>query len=334
MASRMIEIVERYASFENILPEELPQIDFSELTKAQEEIKKIMNEDLELIKKISEEKNKGINFENFRDPFNLVSLGFFLESDPHQEDEEFSSAHWYMSMVTLEILTAGIFDLSQELVKYYKIYKNPDTTNYDKKFNYNRYSRTWMDFYGNLINIKQSIFQYHDLFIRTANILDPEKKENPYYAYKSDSRPEDLHSAVKELLISGNEGRLEGFQLLRSMIEIHVTRELFELSTSNEYRDKKVQFNNKSITSVKAICNSIDRLGLGQVFQTDNIRRVYDWGSIVSHRGFRTDEYITWFMRAFVARLCNIYKYNIEIHKDRILEDLENSGQIKLIDNC
>ena len=48
MASRMIEIAGRYANFENILPEKLPQIDFSELSKAQEEIKNIMNKDLRI----------------------------------------------------------------------------------------------------------------------------------------------------------------------------------------------------------------------------------------------------------------------------------------------
>lgn len=68
------------------------------------------------------------------------------------------------------------------------------------------------------------------------------------------------------------------------------------------------------------------------MFKTDTIMRVYDWGSIVSHRAFRTDEYITWFFEGVVAGLCNPFHANMEKYRDQILEDLQKTAQIEIKD--
>ena len=39
-------------------------------------------------------------------------MGFFLEGNHPQEDENAYSAYWYMSMVTLEMLTVHVKTLS------------------------------------------------------------------------------------------------------------------------------------------------------------------------------------------------------------------------------
>lgn len=70
---------------------------------------------------------------------------------------------------------------------------------------------------------------------------------------------------------------------------------------------------------------TIDRLNLSKVFKTDIIRRIYAWGSIVSHRGPRTDEYITWFIRGVAADLCDLFSLKIPIHRDKILKNLEET---------
>ena len=306
LETKIIQLVERYAKYENILPEQLLQINFNELETIKDEIKSVMREDMRSIKKLSAKKNKKIEFQKFKNLEYLIELGFFLEGDLPKEDEKTYCAHWYMGMVTLRMLSESVFVLSKELISYYKKYIDLNTSPFDRKINRNFYVRSWMDFYGNIINIKETIYQYHDLFVSALNKIDPQNNAKTYYAFKSGGSADGLHAAVKELIILGNVGRLEEFSLLRSMLEIHITRELFNLSSSPKYKDKKVEFSGRDITSVNAICNCIDRLNLSKVFKTDIIR-IYAWGSIVSHRGPRTDEYITWFIRGVAADLCDLF---------------------------
>ena len=141
-----MDVLDRYSKFENILPEELLNIDLNELVLIHEEIKNIMNQDLDNIKKISDKNNKSIKFEEFKKIEYLIELGFFVENDPHQEDDKFLSAHWYMSKVTLEMLSNSISTLSNSLIDYYKIYRDPASSLQVKKSNFNRFVRTWQDF--------------------------------------------------------------------------------------------------------------------------------------------------------------------------------------------
>ncbi|HEX9318710.1 MAG TPA: hypothetical protein VF884_07220 [Nitrososphaeraceae archaeon] len=53
-------------------------------------------------------------------------------------------------------------------------------------------------------------------------------------------------------------GRLAGFSLLRSMIEISVLRELLKLQNSPDYRNKTVKTRNDYPLSVNAVCKAID----------------------------------------------------------------------------
>ena len=326
-----MDTIERYSKFENMLPEEFENIDFNELLQIHEEIKTISKEDLDNLKNIIAKNNKSIDFEQYRDIEFLIKKGFYNANDPSQGLDQFYCAHWYMSSFTLEMLSHTISTLPDSLLEFYKIYKDTNASLFDRKSNFNRFVRTWHDIYGYKINIQNTIYQYYDLFVRAINEIDPKRKETPYHAAKSDSSPEGLIAAVKELILLGNRGRVEGFALLRSVVEIHLTRSLFNLNDIPKYNGKKVVAATNYLPSVNAICRSIDRLKLESEFHTDIIKRIYDWGSIISHRGFQTDEYITWFIRDVIIQICSLFTVNLRQHKEKILNDLITCGQIKII---
>lgn len=330
MTSKIFEVIERYSKFENILPGEIVQLDINELELIKDRIKVIIEEDLKAIKKLSIQKQKIIDFDAFKNPETLMRSGFFIRGDPPQEKSNHLAAHWYMSAVTLEMLSSVVFKLSVELVNYHQNYQKTNTV-YDKRVNFNRFVRTWQDFYGYMISIRNTIYDYHDLYIRAFNEIDPKNKETPYYRAKSNTWTESLHSAVKELLLHGNLGRTAGFALLRSTLEVHLTRELFDLSKSKKYSNSKVIFKDKYTPTVNKICNAIESVHKTNVLKTDIIRRIYDWGSKVSHRGFRTDEYVTWFIFNILAQICNLYTLNLEEERDKILDDLVRTNQIEII---
>ena len=77
------------------------------------------------------------------------------------------------------------------------------------------YVRIWIS-NRYVINLQGRITDYHDNLIRTYNFVEPENKQPTIIAFKSDTSPDQLISAVKELLLLGNYGRMSGFPLLRA----------------------------------------------------------------------------------------------------------------------
>lgn len=308
------------------------QVDFKELESLRDEFRCMKDEDLAAIERLSKQNNVVIDVDKFRKIDYIIRMSFFRESDNVQEEIPFYFAHWYMSMVTLDILTKSVVEILSNLVRYYTLYMNSSAAMSEKKINFNYFIRTWQDFYGYLVNIHQTIYDYYDLFVRTCNLIDPNNKENPYYAYKSDIAPNELHAAVKELLLHGNTGRLAGFALLRSMIEISVIREILDLTKSNKYKEKAMVFKNDYPVSVNAICNALERLGHEDLFKTDTIIRLYKWQSKVAHIGFRADDYLTWFVRNITGQLCNLFYKNIQIYRDDVIQNLVDTAQIELKD--
>jgi hypothetical protein len=77
-----------YTKFENILPEELIHSEITgELQKAKKEIKNIIEEDLENIKKLADSQNKRLAFNEFRKPASIIRIAFYIENDPLPTDQ-------------------------------------------------------------------------------------------------------------------------------------------------------------------------------------------------------------------------------------------------------
>jgi hypothetical protein len=330
MKSRILSISSSYSKFENILPDELIQTQLKEeLELARDELKQIIKEDQENIKNLCLQQNKTILFDEFRKPDYIIKMAFYTENDTY-DHLLFNYAHWTMSLVTLEILTYNAINMSTELKTYYTDYTNGDRTK--QKTTFINFVRAYQDFFGFLINIRSTIEQYYDSYVRTCNEIDPNNKEQTIYAYKSDSDHSQLLAAVKELLLHGNRGRLAGFAVLRSAIEIFITRKLFDPKNSQKYQNNVIKFPAKDIPTIRSICNRIDKLNLGSYFKTDSVMRLYDWQSIVAHRGLLSEEYLTWFVYYHIANeIITSFNNNSEQYGDQILDELQSVGLIKVV---
>ena len=198
MASKIQELIDKYGKFENLLPEELKKIDFNELKSFKDEFKHMTSDYLDMIRKLAKENNVILDTRKFRNPDYIIRMGFYREDDTTQERVPFYFAHWYVSMVTLDILTNAVLELSSSLMNYYDHYTNDKSTVNEKKLNFNHFVRTWQDFYGYLINIKKTIYDYYDLYASTCNVIDPHNNEKTYYAFKSLTTPE-VNAGAKDL---------------------------------------------------------------------------------------------------------------------------------------
>ena len=91
-------------------------------------------------------------------------------------------------------------------------------------------------------------------------------------------------------------GRLVGFPLLSSALEVFITREIFNIKKSSKYSYNKIIFLKKDIPGPKTIIRIIEKLSLERFFKTDSLRRLYGWQNISIPRSIRTDDYLLWFV--------------------------------------
>jgi hypothetical protein len=124
-------------------------------------------------------------------------------------------------------------------------------------------------------------------------------------------------------------GRLVGFPLLRSALEVFITQELFDTRKSSKYYNNQIVNLKRLIPSVNAIIGVIEKLNLERSFKIDSIKRLYDWQSLVIHRGYRTDDYLLWFVSERTA-LEILAAFNAKHYRDEILEELQNENEIQI----
>jgi hypothetical protein len=60
--------------------------------------------------------------------------------------------------------------------------------------------------------------------------------------------------------------------------------------------------------------------------------RLYDWQSIVAHRGLLSEEYLTWFAYYHIANeIITSFNNNSEKYGDQILDELQRVGLIRVV---
>ena len=331
MKSAIQNVTPRYTKFQNILPDELSHTKINEeLEQAKNEINKIIEEDLRNVKSLSSGQNKAIPFNEFLKPPSIIKAAFYTKQDHSQDSVLFYYAHWTMSLSALRSLAQNIIGTSRELKTVYANYINANAK-HQKGIEFNHFVSIYQDFNGYLISIYNTIRQYYDLFINVCNQIDPNNKEETLTKYQSDIDYRQLLAAIKELLLHGNMGRLIGFPLLRSALEIFINQELFNINKSSKYSNNQIIFLKKDIPSPKTILRVIEKLNLERFFKADSLRRLYDWQSIVIHKAYRTDDYLLWFISERTAlEILAAFDANLKHYRDQILEELQNEKEIQI----
>jgi hypothetical protein len=331
MKSTIQNVTSRYTKFENILPDDLSHIQITEeLEEAKNKINEIIEEDLRNVKSLSTSQNKAIPFNEFLKPPSIIKAAFYIKEDDSQDPVLFYYAHWTMSLSALRSLAQNITAMSLELKRFYINYMNTTDSN-EKGIEFSHFVRAYQDFNGYLISIYNTIRQYYDLFIRVCNEIDPNNNEETVTKYQSDIDYRQLLAAIKELLLHGNMGRLAGFPLLRSALEIFITQELFNTMKSRKYYNNQIIYLKKQLPGINAIIRVIEKLNLERSFKTDSLRRLYKWQSLIVHRGYRTDDYLLWFVSERTAlEILAAFDANLQHYRDKILEELQNEKEIQI----
>ena len=307
-----------YGKYQSILPEEINESIVNELSHVRIKLEKILGKDQKMVENLMSGITKNFKFEKFKN-YQYVILKAFPEEN-EQKGNSYFYAHWVMARDALELLSRNVIALYENLIKYYDEY----IKSANKKSKINTYLRSHQDFFG-VINRNQTIEQYNDNLVLLCKEIDPSIKQNTIYSFKANSDFQDLRQTVIDLLLHGNRGRLNGFPLLRSAIEVFIYEKLFDLEDDPIY--ESIQINNpfKVFNGILGIIKTQNLPGFG----VDTLKRLYDFQSKIIHRGFRTDDYILWYAFHYSWFLAGDFSEIIN-HKKIILEGLESDGIIKL----
>jgi hypothetical protein len=316
-----------YSAFELPLPNELTENRKSDLENARSRFNEIHASDLSTLKRIlgniPSKKNKSIKFNKFQsDPQYVIKMGFKNKNEKTINEPLFHFAHWHMNKAVIDEVSAILIELYNNLLQFHNLILN-DSNN---RTNYFEYIRTYQDFYGYIVSMRNLIDQYHDNFVILCKSIDPTIKENTIIAFTSDTLTFEFFEATKELLLHGNYGRLAGFPLLRSAAEVGIMGALFNLRNSNKFNNKLVTVKDK--IHLDEICRIIEKRNLNE-FPTDTLRRLYGWQSMVSHRGLRTKEYVLWYVYYYMGGIINAFSSNLRQSNDTILEELAKEKLIE-----
>src|SRR5919108_5865001 len=121
MTSSKIRLIESYYSkLEYTLPEDLIHDEIAEeLEKAKNEIKKIVEEDLENIQRLATNGKIAIRFNEFSKPSSIIKRAFYIQGDPEPDQISYYYAHWIMSLSSLQSLAQNAINMLAELKKYF-----------------------------------------------------------------------------------------------------------------------------------------------------------------------------------------------------------------------
>ena len=130
-----------------------------ELQTARDELNKIINEDRTNIQGLCIKENKTIAFNDYVNPEYVVNKVFWIPDDISFDNSLLLCLLDYVCQNLRNSLAKGV-DMAAELEVYYKEYLNAGDQN--KKTKFFSFMRTYQDFYGFLISIRNTIEQYYD----------------------------------------------------------------------------------------------------------------------------------------------------------------------------
>jgi hypothetical protein len=340
MTSRIIDLHKLYGKYNEVLPEEIAgsrargNSVVTELENHRGLLHEIIREDLQFIEDISKRNGLRSLINELLDPETIIRWAFELDDEGLAKKKteliKEGLAQWLVCKETLILLSQKISDELPHIIDTYGNYKRKPKTSRDKRIAYIGFTRYYQNFIGYSVNIRDTIDEYHDIFNMTCKQIDP-NYEIDYLWNRSAIFASHIKHAVVELLLRGNLGRHAPFPLVRSYIEILITRSLLNTKYSNKYKDKNIVV----LKSFKKddIWWLMRELSAGTELQIFATSLLYDWGSMSVHRAIRILHSMMWYSIIFTGVLSNMLA-DVKLEPDKldiIIDDLVTKNKVSVI---
>jgi hypothetical protein len=336
MTSRISSLTGIYGKFTEILPEEL--LDDSVrgvLENAKLELQNIIQEDHKFIRNLIPKRGIGISLDDFEQSSYVIRKAFLLRNERVERTPElikFLLAHWRMCKEPLLFLSNNMLEILPIVKKCFEDYNKLPIQQRAKRIAFINLTRRYQEFIGSAVNILDIIGEYSDMFNLSCNKIDPSYKlqgiSRSAHIYE-----DELLAGATELLLRGNFGRHTASPLIRSVLEVILTRNILQTDQSKKFKKKIITI--LPGFQISDILNAADKVGVQVSIGTDSLRRIYEWGSISVHRAWRmqhVEMWYAWFAVNNIRRGIFVLNNNqrIESVVDSLLHYLEDKGKIKI----
>lgn len=334
MPSEILKIKESYGPLTEILPDELIEQDVgSILDSSKKSMEKILQEDLDYVKDLIGSNLTEFPYDKFSDPAHIIRWAF-NDDDSLKRKSEFIKrgfAQWSVCRIVLPILLDSIILELPQVRQLFRDYNEKHDR--DKRISFIYFTRQYQKFVGYAVNILDVIDDYISTFDYVCNYLD---KSHQITVYRMISAIHlfELEEGVMESLLRGNFGRFTAFPLLRSFVEIMVTRSLLDTRYSSKYRNKFIIPTRGFQTNDMA--NLMEKMGVGNFADRDSLVKLYNLGSLSVHRGVRTAHSRIWyslfFGKSYIANMLAKMSKSSEVI-DKCLDEYLTNKKIEILDD-
>jgi hypothetical protein len=340
MTSRITSLHELYGKYNEILPEEITKSRnegrsiFNELENHKCLLHEILTEDVQFIEVITRQNGLRPLIKELPNRETIIRWAFELDDNQDHKKKKTelikrSLAQWLVCKETLILLSQGIIDELAHVIDTYDTYKKEPESNREKRMAYISFTRYYQNFIGYSANIRDIIDEYHDIFNIACKQIDS-NYEIDYSWRRSAVFTSELKRAVMELLLRGYLGRFTPFPLMRSYIEVLLTRSLLNTKYSNKYKDRNIVLLKDFKTD--DIWWLMRQFNAGTLLQIHATSLLYDWGSMSVHRAIRMLHSMMWYSIIFTDILVGILQ-GVRIDPDKldsIIDNLLTNNKIKV----
>lgn len=337
MVSDIVKIRDRYGVYTDRLPEEiLHEKTEPDLESIKNEMFSIMEKDYESLTTLIQRTSKNAYLNKMEISHAYLMKKAFLydrEIDEVQASPvNYLLAHWLIAKLSLTRIGHLILQAFKNVQAMDSEYRQSAEGSYGRRLAYIKFTRTYQAFLGYAVNLLDVIQEYVDYFNQACKELDPT------YTYEGGTLVSALHDdeifyGVYEILLRANMGRFTCVPLIRSGLEIQIIRRLLIPPETSRHKGKDIEAI-KGFDLMRFLTRYSDRLGISFKFvDVEAIDRLYDWGSIAHHRGYRMAHCEMWYAANIaenILSLLTIDRAKFENNFDQIIDQLEVDGWVKI----
>lgn len=329
MGSEIVEMRAKYGHYTDRLPEEILQDGIKEdLEKTRAGMLSIIDKDREFIFSLIAKSKKHVYLNKMETSHAyLIKKAFPYDHEIESVKESsvnYLLAHWLLAKLSLSRISQMMIGELENVRDMNLQYEQAPAGAYERRLAYIRFTRAYEAFLGCAVNILDIIQEYIDVFNQACKQLDPS------YRFEGGTVTSALHDdeiffGVYEVLLRANMGRFSCVPLIRSGLEVQLARRVLSPPETGRYKGKWIEAV-KGFDIMKFLGKYSGRLGISyEIIDLDSIDRLYDWGSIAHHRGYRMAHSEMWYATNIAENVLALVKIDpakFNANFDDVIEQL------------
>lgn len=338
MPSEIVDVQTKYGHYTDRLPEEILREGTKEdLEAARLRLLSIMEKDHEVLRTLISKSTKNAYLAKLETSHEYLIKKAFPYGDELESIRacpvNYLLSHWLMAKLSLARISDLILQEFENVRQMDRDFHASEQGSYDRRLAYIKFTRAYQAFRGCAVNILDIMREYVDVLNNVCKELDPS------YTFEGGTHVSALHAdeiffGIYEILLRANMGRFSCVPLIRSGLEVLLVRKLLAAPETSRFRGSRLEAV-KGFDLMKFLRRHSDKLGISfGLLDVEAIDRIYDWGSVAHHRGYRMAHCEMWYATNIaenVLGLMSIDKAKFDSHFDEVIGELVTKKEVVVL---